>query len=649
MKKIVLVMSLLGVVLFAEVVEVSRTGMEIEIVNESNLASNDELFIEAEKAYKSNKTDEAKIKFTKLLEKKYAKRAIVNFYLGEIEYKSKNFREALRHFQESISTDDKSSFLQLMMFHSALSLEKLGDKSSAKKILESMIKTYPNNYLIPSAKKKLSEYDEYPSTETAILEFKNIVQDKKSLKFDSFSALYDDVLKKLMENLPKLPIQTELAKGEFEKQAEFEKRIETTKKANATAIEIYKREYQANYAKAKKEAMQKSLEMYYGKPIVTGLAYDAENEIFGAKLTFENNSELKHNIVIKMPPSQAQQFRADFAKITPTALFDFDGSNVSFKTVRFDHNKKSYLAMLTDKAIGGSAVQVAKLDANQPNMTNIATNISINQGNSQTFDASSLVSTNDLDDLLSKAHQAKSDPKKWLFVVGLENYKYTDSIVYAKRSAEMFAKVAQKTMGVPKQNSYELINEGATAAEIKNKMKIMLRNVKAGDTIYFYYNGHGVPAVNKQNEAFMLSADMMPDFVGDEPAFMMKQIYKELSDSKASHIVAVVDSCFSGSTDGKSIHKGVAAGVLKPKAIDFDKTKMVVLTAGRDTQYSNAYNQKAHRMFSYFVMEELLKGEKNIKELYGKVYKNTKETTRANYGDMRLQEPTMEGNAGTGF
>jgi len=120
--------------------------------------SDDELFKQAEKAYKSNKHGDAKIKLTKLIEKKYSKKALVHFYLGEIEYKSQNFKEALNHFQESINTDDKSTFLPLMLFHSALSLEKLGDKAGAKKILESLVKTYPNNYLIPSAKKKLSDY-----------------------------------------------------------------------------------------------------------------------------------------------------------------------------------------------------------------------------------------------------------------------------------------------------------------------------------------------------------------------------------------------------------------------------------------------------------------------------------------------------------
>ncbi len=467
---------------------------------------------------------------------------------------------------------------------------------------------------------------------------------------DLFSTVYERVVESAMESLPKPPMQSEITKGQFEKQAVFDARVESTKRENATAIERYKRDYQAYYPRAKKEAMQKTLEIFYGKPLISDLAYDAENELFGAKLTFENNKDMTRNIAIKMAPQFAEGFYRDFAKITPVALFDFDGNNVAFKTVKFAHNQKEYVALLSDKAISGNAVQVAKLDTVQPSVGNLSTAaISINQGSVSTFDTSTLISTNDLDDLLAKAPQAHPNPKKWLFAIGVENYKYTDNIVYATRSAAMFAKVVQKSLGVPVQNSYFLANEGATATEIKNKMKLMLRNVKEGDTIYFYYNGHGIPAVDQANEPFILSNDMMPDFVGDEPAFMMKQMYKELSDSKAGRIIAVVDSCFSGSTDGKSIQKGVAATRVKPKEIDFDRTKMVVLTAGKGTQYSNAYNQKAHRMFSYFVMEELLKGDKNLKELYGKVYKNTKETTQANYGDMRIQEPTMEGNLDMNF
>lgn len=467
--------------------------------------------------------------------------------------------------------------------------------------------------------------------------------------FDSFSALYEKNVAEAMESLPKPPVSESLTKGEFEKQREFEIRIEATKKANATAIEQYKRDYQAYYPKAKREAMKKTLEMYYGKPKVTNLAYDPENELFGADVRFENAPSQQYKIVIPMPPSQAAGFKSSFGSITPIALFDHSGDNVTFQTIKFVHGGKTYMAQLSDRSIGSANVQVAQLDTQAPVMAMNAPSVSINATNSPTFDTSKLVSLGDLDDLLSKTKALPEDPKKWLFVIGVEEYKYTDNIAYATRSAQMFVKAAQKSLGVSGAHTYALLNANATATEIKTKLKLMLRNVKEGDKIYFYYNGHGVPAANQQNEPYILANDMMSDFITDEPGFMMKQIYKELSDSKAASVVAVVDSCFSGSTDGKSIQKGIAATRVKPKEISFDKSKMVVLTAGRDTQFSNGYNQKGHRLFSYFVIEELLKGERNIKELYGKVFKNTKETTLANYGDTRVQEPTLDGNEGLQF
>ncbi len=119
--------------------------------------SNDELYKNAESLYIKNKLPEAKVIFQKLIENKYSKKATVNFYMGEICYKNSEYKEALGYYQDSINFDDKSSFLPLMLYHSAVSLDKLGNKKDAKKVFETLIKTFPKNYLIPSSKKKLSE------------------------------------------------------------------------------------------------------------------------------------------------------------------------------------------------------------------------------------------------------------------------------------------------------------------------------------------------------------------------------------------------------------------------------------------------------------------------------------------------------------
>jgi uncharacterized caspase-like protein len=246
--------------------------------------------------------------------------------------------------------------------------------------------------------------------------------------------------------------------------------------------------------------------------------------------------------------------------------------------------------------------------------------------------------------MLKKKKYTKIDKKKWLFVIGIEKYEYTDNIRYAKKSAELFAKAVQKRLGVARRNSFVLINDNATQAEIKTKFRKMLHRVKKGDTIYFYYNGHGIPIPSLNNQPFMLASNSEPDYISDESFFSLQNLYIKLGNSKASKIIAIIDSCFSGVTDGKAVLKGVAATKMVAKPIHFNKEKMVVITAGKGNQYSNGYDRKAHRLFSYYVIKNIIKGTKDIKTLYKDTKSKTYETSLEEYGDLRVQEPTINGN-----
>ena len=175
-------------------------------------------------------------------------------------------------------------------------------------------------------------------------------------------------------------------------------------------------------------------------------------------------------------------------------------------------------------------------------------------------------------------------------------------------------------------------------------MKKLLRRVKKGDTIYFYYNGHGVPVPSLKNAPFMLASNTEPDFVADEKFFSLQNIYSKLSESKAGKVIAVVDSCFSGVTDGKAVLKGVAATKMVAKSVKFDKEKMVVLSAGKKNQYSNGYDKKAYRLFSFYIMKNIIKGDRDIKTLFKETKSETYDTSLEEYGDVRVQEPTIEGN-----
>ena len=251
----------------------------------------------------------------------------------------------------------------------------------------------------------------------------------------------------------------------------------------------------------------------------------------------------------------------------------------------------------------------------------------------------------DVPQLLARAQPAAEDRSKWLFVIGIENYKTTDDILFSRRSAELFKQVAMKTLGIRERQAYVLLDDDATSASIQDKLRFMLRNVKAGDKIYFYYSGHGIPAPNKDNAAYILAADKSPDFVADNDFFAVDTIYKTLTDSPASQVIAFMDSCFTGQTDGKSVFGSTkAATALAPKRSQFDTSKMAVITAGTDRQFSNALQGRGHRLFSYYLMQSMLKGRSDIASLYKEVSLNVEDASRE-LGDINLQQPVLTDNA----
>jgi uncharacterized caspase-like protein len=173
----------------------------------------------------------------------------------------------------------------------------------------------------------------------------------------------------------------------------------------------------------------------------------------------------------------------------------------------------------------------------------------------------------------------------------------------------------------------------------------MLAHVKVGDTIYFYYSGHGVPVASQHNAPYLLAQDMSPEYVVDDAQFKLQNIYKSLSASKASKVIAIVDSCFSGGTDNQALFKGVAASRLAPKKVTFNKNKMLVISAGSGTQYSNKYDEKSNRLFTYYVMRGLIKNNTDAQRLYDYVKSNVQEKSYE-MGASYEQVPVYDGNIG---
>jgi len=459
----------------------------------------------------------------------------------------------------------------------------------------------------------------------------------------NFEKLVFTLIVDELEAIEKPNEELKLVRGEFESTKEFQARVKKTKQKQRQEVRAYKKKYAEVKRSAKSKALKKALEMTWGKPLLSDLKYDADNGYFVANISFEKKSKFNKKVAIKVPRKSARAFKQGFSRLEPEAVFGYDGKSIALKDIRIPYKGKRYAALFTDLSIDDTRVAV-NLKNDFSVDSSISSSVTIASNSMEHFDTSKLRDFNVLERLLQKTKAVKQDSKKWLFVVGIEKYAYTDNISYARRTATMFKKVAKKKLGVMESHCYTMLDDGASQARIKTNLKKMLRHVKEGDTIYFYYNGHGVPIPSLHNEPFMLASDSEPDYIADEKFFALKNIYGTLSKSKATKIVAFVDSCFSGVTDGKAVLKGVAATKMVAKSVQFDKKKMVVLTAGKGNQYSNGYNKKGYRLFSFYVMQNILKGDKEIKKLYRDTKSETYDTSLEEYGDVRTQTPQIEGN-----
>lgn len=108
------------------------------------------------KAYMHKQFDKAKKYFTQTDEKGY-KVAASNFYLGEISYYSKQYDNAVFYYKKSAGLDDTVSYIDTLLLHAAISLEKTGNKKQAKLFYENIIENYKGKKTADIAIKQLKK------------------------------------------------------------------------------------------------------------------------------------------------------------------------------------------------------------------------------------------------------------------------------------------------------------------------------------------------------------------------------------------------------------------------------------------------------------------------------------------------------------
>ena len=113
-------------------------------IKQNTPKSSAEILKEADELYKNKNYTDAKGLYSTLKTVKFQP-AKVNFMLGEIAYFEQDYNTALVHYKTSLNSSDKSEFMPKLLYHSAISLDKIGDTKNANKFYSYLKSKFPNS------------------------------------------------------------------------------------------------------------------------------------------------------------------------------------------------------------------------------------------------------------------------------------------------------------------------------------------------------------------------------------------------------------------------------------------------------------------------------------------------------------------------
>ena len=131
----------------------TTTASKATTSNTSSLSSAD-LYARAQANFDKKLYTAAIEDYENLIKVNY-KPAYANYMVGEMNFRRKNYADALAYFKTSSSLYSDASYMPTLLLHSAISMEKTGDASNAQAFYKAIVAKYPNSAEAKKAKQYL--------------------------------------------------------------------------------------------------------------------------------------------------------------------------------------------------------------------------------------------------------------------------------------------------------------------------------------------------------------------------------------------------------------------------------------------------------------------------------------------------------------
>jgi uncharacterized caspase-like protein len=160
-------------------------------------------------------------------------------------------------------------------------------------------------------------------------------------------------------------------------------------------------------------------------------------------------------------------------------------------------------------------------------------------------------------------------------------------------------------LGFDEKRIIELYDEQATLSAFKQVFEEQLPNwVRAGKSdVFIFYSGHGAP-VPESKEAFFVPYDCNPTYA-KSTGYRVQELYDRLAKLSARSVTAVIDACFSGSSEKGMLLKGISPIFIRVDSPTAGIPNGLVFTASSGQQVASWYTEKKHGLFTYYFLKGL--------------------------------------------
>ena len=260
-----------------------------------------------------------------------------------------------------------------------------------------------------------------------------------------------------------------------------------------------------------------------------------------------------------------------------------------------------------------------------------------------------------------KSYNRVSNVSRYAVIVGISRYHNPVlNLQYAAKDALAFYNFLLSPIGgsFHPENVKLLLNENATAPNLRSALGTFLARAHKDDLIIIYFSGHGSPTPVNKNDLYLLTYEADLNDLA-RTAFPMDEIKRYLEKSIiAKRVVIIADSCYSGGIQlmGVGVHAASKSLSRYLSGLSRSRYGLASITASRI--FGSAIEDKkygsGHGIFTYYLLKGLTadsfiadtnhNGLVDLAEAYHYVRKRVKEETKGKQipeasGDLNVGIP----------